>query len=202
MTSINHIFSHQKELITTLDKENLLQQRGIVVWMTGLSGSGKTTLAYALEKELFQRGVLTKVLDGDVLRIGLNKELGFSAEGRYENIRRTAELAKNLASCGIVVIASLITPTNELRELAKEIIGNNFILCYISTPIEECEKRDVKGHYAKAREGVLKNFTGISNVFEIPNNVDITIDTQNITVEAGVEIIIHNTLHLINKNNG
>lgn len=202
MNSEKHIFSHQKELITTHDKENLLQQRGIVIWMTGLSGSGKTTLAYALEKELFHQGILTKVLDGDALRLGLNKELGFSAEGRYENIRRTAELATQLSSCGIVVIASLITPTNELRELAKEIIGNNFILCYISTSIEECEKRDVKGHYAKAREGELKNFTGISNVFEIPQIVDITIDTKNIPVEAGVEMILHKTIDLIKKNNG
>lgn len=184
MKSNPNIFSNQAELVFPTDKEKLLQQKGVVIWMTGLSGSGKSTLAYLVEKALFEKGVLTKVLDGDILRLGLNKELGFSNEGRYENIRRTAELEKQLASCGIVVICSLITPTNELRALAKHIIGNQkFTLCHIATPLAMCEKRDVKGHYAKARQGNLKNFTGIDNLFEKPENAQITIDTSALTIE-------------------
>ena len=180
-----NIFSNQPELVSITDKEKLVQQKGVIIWMTGLSGSGKSTLAYSVEKTLFEKGILTKVLDGDVLRLGLNKELGFSNEGRYENIRRTAELAKQLASCGVVVICSLITPTNELRNLAKHIIGNEiFSLCYISAPLDVCEERDVKGHYAKARNGNLKNFTGIDNLFETPENAEITIDTSALSIEA------------------
>ncbi len=187
-----NIFSNQPELVSITDKENLLQQEGLVIWMTGLSGSGKSTLAYLVEKALFEKGVLTKVLDGDVLRLGLNKELGFSNEGRYENIRRTAELAKQLASCGIVVICSLITPTNELRDLAKHIIGNEkFTLCHISSPLAVCEELDVKGHYAKAREGNLKNFTGIDNLFEVPENAKITIDTSALSIEESRDYLFN-----------
>lgn len=201
MNQSNNLFSNQHELVSVTEKENLLQQNGFVIWMTGLSGSGKTTLAYALEKELFKQAILTKVLDGDVLRLGLNKELGFSAEGRYENIRRTAELAKQLASCGVVVICSLITPTNQLRLLAEEIIGKDkFILSYISTPIEECEKRDVKGHYAKARGGELKNFTGVSNTFEAPTNAEIVINTTSQAITKSVTTLLNKTINLIKNN--
>lgn len=166
--------------------------------MTGYSGSGKTTLAYSLERKLYDEGILTKVLDGDVLRQGLNKGLGFSIEDRTENIRRTAELAKQLASCGVVVICSLITPTNALRKLAENIIGEqHFILYHIATPFEVCEKRDVKGHYAKARTGEIKGFTGISDVFEIPENAIYSIDTSHLSVEESVAYLMDDILPLI-----
>jgi adenylylsulfate kinase len=190
METNNNIFSNQLPLVDSGDKENLLSHKGMVIWMTGLSGSGKTTLAYHLEKKLHEEDILTKVLDGDVLRLGINKDLGFTAKGRYENVRRTAELAKQLASCGVVVICSLITPTNELRSLAENIIGQeHFILYHIATPIEECEKRDVKGHYAKARTGEIANFTGVSNPFEIPENAVYSLDTSTLSIEESVDVL-------------
>lgn len=193
-----NIFSNQLPLVDTSEKENRLSHKGMVIWMTGLSGSGKTTLAYHLEKKLFEEDVLTKVLDGDVLRLGINKDLGFTPEGRYENVRRTAELAKQLASCGIVVICSLITPTNELRSLAENIVGQeHFILYHISTPIEECEKRDVKGHYAKARSGEITNFTGVSNPFENPVNAIYSLDTSTLSIDESIEMMLDDIYPLI-----
>jgi adenylylsulfate kinase len=198
LNTTDNIFSNQNELVSSSDKEDLLSHKGLVLWMTGLSGSGKTTLAYQVEKKLFDKGVLTKVLDGDVLRLGLNQGLGFSDEGRYENIRRTAQLAKQLASCGIVVICSLITPTNELRTLAEKIVGSEkFVLYHIATPIEECERRDVKGHYAKARSGEISNFTGISNIFEIPTLAKYSLDTTEQSIEKSVDLLFNNIFPLI-----
>lgn len=198
MNLSNNISSHQNELVSTTDKENKLSHKGLVIWMTGLSGSGKTTLAYRLEKKLFDEGILTKVLDGDVLRLGINKDLGFSPEGRYENIRRTAELAKQLASCGVVVICSLITPTNELRTLAESIIGpEHFILYHISTPLDVCEKRDVKGHYAKARTGEIPNFTGISNPFETPTSALYSLNTTELSIDNSVTVLFDDVFPLI-----
>jgi adenylylsulfate kinase len=166
--------------------------------MTGYSGSGKTTLAYQLERRLYEEGILTKVLDGDVLRQGLNNDLGFSMEDRTENIRRTAELARQLISCGVVVICSLITPTNQLRRLAENIIGEqHFILYHISTPLEVCEKRDVKGHYAKARAGEIKGFTGVSDTFEFPTNAIYSIDTSEITIDDSVDILFDDIFPLL-----
>ena len=166
--------------------------------MTGYSGSGKTTLAYELERKLHQEGVLTKVLDGDILRQGINRGLGFSMEDRTENVRRTAEVAKQLASCGVVVICSLITPTNELRRLAEHIIGEqHFILYHIATPLDVCEKRDVKGHYARARSGELKEFTGISNPFETPTNAIYSVDTSNLSVEESVIMLFDDVFQLL-----
>lgn len=166
--------------------------------MTGYSGSGKTTLAYELERRLYQEGILTKVLDGDVLRQGINKGLGFSMEDRTENVRRTAELAKKLTSCGVVVICSLITPTNQLRNLAEHIIGEqHFILYHIATPLNICEKRDVKGHYAKARTGELKEFTGVSNPFERPTNAIYSIDTSELSIEESVVMLFDDVFPLL-----
>jgi adenylylsulfate kinase len=185
-------------LVTSSDKENLLSHKGLVVWMTGYSGSGKTTLAYELERKLHDEGILTKVLDGDVLRRGINRDLGFSMEDRTENIRRTAELAKQLVSCGVVVICSLITPTNYLRRMAENTIGEqHFILYHIATPLEVCEKRDVKGHYAKARTGELKEFTGVSNPFEVPNSALYSIDTSELSIEESVEFMFDDIFPLI-----
>ncbi len=193
-----HIFSSQPEQVFSSDKENLLSHKGLVIWMTGYSGAGKTTLAYHLEKRLYEEGILTKVLDGDVLRQGINKGLGFSMEDRRENIRRTAELAKQLVSCGVVVICSLITPTNDLRKLAETIIGEqHFILYHIATPLEVCEKRDVKGHYAKARSGEIKEFTGISNPFEEPANAIFSIDTSELSVEKSVVMMFDDVFPLL-----
>jgi adenylylsulfate kinase len=198
MDTNHNIFSNQLPLVDTSDKENMLSHKGMVIWMTGLSGSGKTTLAYHLEKKLFEENILTKVLDGDVLRLGINKDLGFTPEGRFENIRRTAELAKQLASCGVVVICSLITPTNELRALAESIVEQEqFILYHVATPIEECEKRDVKGHYAKARTGEIANFTGVSNPYETPTQAIFSLDTTTLSIEASVNIIFEDVFSLL-----
>ena len=198
MSHSKNIFPNQQALVTNADKENLLSHKGLVVWMTGYSGSGKTTLAYGLERRLYEEGILTKVLDGDVLRLGINQGLGFSMEDRTENVRRTAEVAKQLASCGVVVICSLITPTNELRRLAENIIGEqHFILYHIATPIEVCEKRDVKGHYAKARSGELKEFTGVSNPFEEPNSAIYSIDTAEISIEESVDLMFDDIFQLL-----
>lgn len=166
--------------------------------MTGYSGSGKTTLAYGLEKKLFDKGILTAVLDGDVLRQGITKGLGFSNEDRTENVRRTAELAKQLANCGLVVMCSLITPTNALRELAGDVLKEQqFILYHISTPLEVCEKRDVKGHYAKARAGQIKEFTGVSNPFEQPQNARYIINTEGQSVEESVQMMFDQIFPLV-----
>jgi adenylylsulfate kinase len=198
LSDSRNIFSGQSEQVSSDDKERMLAQKGLVIWMTGYSGSGKTTLAYSLEKKLFHKGILTKVLDGDVLRQGLTKELGFNNEDRTENVRRTAELAKQLASCGVVVICSLITPTNALRDLAEDILSEQqFILYHIATPLEVCEKRDVKGHYAKARAGQIKEFTGVSNPFEQPQDTQYSINTEGQNVEESVQLMFDRVFPLM-----
>lgn len=173
------------------DKEQLLKQRGMMLWFTGLSGSGKSTVAIALERELHSRGLLCRILDGDNIRSGINNNLGFSAEDRVENIRRIAEVGRLFVDTGIITIAAFISPNNQLREMAAEIIGkDDFVEVFISTPLEECEKRDVKGLYAKARRGEIKNFTGISAPFEAPEHPDITLDTSKLPVEESVKILL------------
>lgn len=159
----------------------------VVLWMTGLSGAGKSTIAYALEQKLQREGVLCEVLDGDVLRNGINQGLGFSEADRKENIRRAAEIAKLLCANNFIVICSLITPTNDLRNIAKEILGDKFKLIHISTSLETCKNRDVKGLYMKALKGEIQNFTGISAPFDKPLNRDLAIDTQNQTETESVD---------------
>ena len=163
-------------------KENLLKQRGCVLWLYGLSGAGKSTLAIALEKQLHLEGIMTQLLDGDNIRSGLNNNLGFSDEDRRENIRRIAEVAKLFANAGIVTIASFITPKRELRKLAKDIIGeSDFREIFVTCSFETCEKRDVKGLYAKAKSGSIKHFTGKDSSFEPPNDefpADLELDTD------------------------
>ncbi len=191
MSESQNIISIHQELVSSHQKEVLLSQKGLVIWFTGLSGSGKSTLAFELEKKLFDLGYLSKVLDGDLLRNSINKGLGFSNEDRFENIRRTAEISKLLASCGVISICSLITPSNELRALAKNIVNDlTFVLVYLSTSLDVCEKRDVKGHYEKARTGGIKQFTGVSNPFETPNSADITLDTSKLSVDNCVNEIL------------
>lgn len=187
-TNIYPIFDR---MMSRDDKEQLLKQRGMMLWFTGLSGSGKSTVAIALERELHSRGLLCRILDGDNIRSGINNNLGFSAEDRVENIRRIAEVGRLFVDTGIITIAAFISPNNQLREMAAEIIGkDDFVEVFVSTPLEECEKRDVKGLYAKARGGEIKNFTGISAPFEAPEHPDITLDTSKLPVEESVKILL------------
>lgn len=160
------------------------------IWFTGLSGSGKSTLANALEKRLVALGRHTMLLDGDNVRMGLNKNLGFSEADRVENIRRIAEVAKLMNDAGLIVLTAFISPYRRDRENAREIIGADFLSVYVSTPIEECEKRDAKGLYKKARCGEIPNFTGITSPYEVPENPDIIIDTSQISIEDAVAAII------------
>ncbi|MBQ5729584.1 MAG: adenylyl-sulfate kinase [Bacteroidaceae bacterium] len=188
MSNIYPIFD---QMLSREDKEALLGQRGVMLWFTGLSGSGKSTVAVALERELHRRGRLCRILDGDNIRSGINANLGFSEADRKENIRRIAEVSKLFVDTGIITIAAFISPTEEMRQMAAEIIGrNDFKEIYISTPLEECERRDVKGLYAKARLGEIKNFTGISSPFEAPMNPDLSIDTSAVSLEESVRMLL------------
>lgn len=169
------------------DKEQLLNQRAVVIWLTGLSGSGKSTLAFNLQKGLFDRGYLSQVLDGDLIRTGLNKDLGFSLPDRLENVRRIAETSKLFLNCGVICINSFITPTIEIRKSIQDIIGReNMIEIFLSASLEYCEKQDVKGLYRKTRDGEIRNFTGITSPFEAPENPDIEIDIEILSVEESV----------------
>lgn len=174
-------------MLSRQDKEQLLGQKGVMLWFTGLSGSGKSTVAIALERELQKRGLLCRILDGDNIRTGINANLGFSADDRRENIRRVAEVAKLFVDTGIITIAAFVSPTEDLRNLAQHIIGkDDFKEIFISTPIEECERRDVKGLYARARRGEVKNFTGISAPFEAPQHPALSLDTSKLSLEESV----------------
>ena len=153
---------HEMDVTKEL-RERQLSQKAFTVWMTGLSGSGKSTLANALEKRLFTLGKHTMLLDGDNIRMGLNKNLGFNEGDRVENIRRIAEVAKLMNDAGLIVITSFISPYSQDRQSAKEIIGDDFVEVYVSTPLDECERRDVKGLYKEARKGNIRSFTGISS---------------------------------------
>lgn len=187
----NNIYPIFDRMLSRRDKEELLHQRGRMIWFTGLSGSGKSTIAIALERELHQRGLLCRILDGDNIRSGINNNLGFSAEDRRENIRRIAEVSKLFVDTGIITIAAFISPSNELRQMAADIIGaDDFLEVYVSTPIEECERRDVKGLYAKARRGEIQNFTGISAPFEAPEHPALSLDTSKLTLQESVERLL------------
>lgn len=186
-----HVYPIFDKMLSRSAKEQLLGQKGLMVWFTGLSGSGKSTLAVALERELHQRGLLCRILDGDNIRSGINNNLGFSAADREENIRRIAEVGKLFVDTGIITLAAFISPDEKMRQLAASIIGNgDFLEVYVNTPIEACEKRDVKGLYAKARKGEIKNFTGVSAPFEAPENPDISIDTFVTSLEESVQALL------------
>lgn len=171
-------------------RENSLEQKAVTVWMTGLSGAGKSTLANELEKRLFAMGKHTMLLDGDNVRMGLNKNLGFAEDDRIENIRRIAEVSKLMNDAGLIVLTAFISPFRQDRRNAREIIGDGFVEVFVSTPLEECEKRDVKGLYKRAREGEIPNFTGVSSEYQEPENPDIVIDTSGHTMEECVEILL------------
>ena len=187
----NHIYPIFDRMLGRAAKEELLKQHGLMIWFTGLSGSGKSTIAIALERELQQRGLLCRILDGDNIRSGINNNLGFSAEDRVENIRRIAEVGKLFVDTGIITLAAFISPNNEIREMAAGIIGKeDFLEIYVSTPLEECERRDVKGLYAKARRGEIKNFTGISAPFEAPTHPALSLDTSKLSLKESVDQLL------------
>lgn len=186
-----NIYPIYDKMMTRQDKEQLLGQKGVMIWFTGLSGSGKSTVAMGVERELHKRGILCRILDGDNIRAGINNNLGFSEEDRKENIRRIAEIGKLFVHTGIVTLACFVSPTNDIRQLAREIIGEeDFKEVFVSTPIEECERRDVKGLYARARRGEVKNFTGISAPFEAPEHPTLSIDTSRLSLEESVNAVI------------
>lgn len=191
MEETKHIYPIFDRMLSRSDKEELLKQHSVMIWFTGLSGSGKSTIAIALERELQKRGLLCRILDGDNIRSGINNNLGFSAEDRIENIRRIAEIGKLFVDTGIITIAAFISPNNDIREMAANIIGKeDFMEIYVSTPIEECERRDIKGLYAKARKGEIKNFTGISAPFEAPQHPALSLDTSKLSVEESVNKLL------------
>lgn len=176
---MNNIFPIFDTILSKTDKEQLLKQKALVIWMVGLSGSGKSTLARSFENNLHKMGFLTQLLDGDNLRVGINNNLGFSEEDRVENIRRAAEVSKLFSNCGLITICSLISPTESIRKMAKEIIGEeSFYEVFVNCPLEVCESRDVKGLYAKARKGEIKNFTGIDSPFEQPISPSLELRTD------------------------
>ncbi|MES2731238.1 MAG: adenylyl-sulfate kinase [Bacteroidota bacterium] len=195
MQNIHPIF---EKTLNRSHKEALLEQKAVVVWMVGLSGSGKSTLATALENDLHQRGFLTQLLDGDNLRSGINNNLGFTEADREENIRRSAEVAKLFLNCGVVTICSFISPTEAIRQTASQIIGEaNFLEIFVECPVEECEKRDVKGLYAKARRGEIKNFTGIDAPFESPKQPALVLPTHLKSLEECSELLSDTVLKRI-----
>lgn len=178
--------------ITVDDRRTLNGHNSFLIWFTGLSGSGKSTIANALEIELFKQGLKTYTLDGDNIRHGLNKDLGFSPEDRTENIRRIAETANLMIDAGVIVLAAFVSPYRKDRENIKNIVKDvNFVEVYVNTSLEECERRDVKGLYKKARAGVIKNMTGLTAPYEAPKNADIEIKTENITIKEAVTIIMN-----------
>jgi len=185
---IPHNFNISKSERIKLKKHN-----AFLLWFTGLSGSGKSTIANAVEQELYKQGIHTYTLDGDNVRKGLNNDLSFSPNDRKENIRRIAEVANLFVNSGTVVLAAFVSPYKKDREMIKNTVKDaNFVEIFVDTSVEECERRDVKGLYAKARAGLIKDFTGINAPYEAPENPDIRIDTTQVSVNKAVEIILKN----------
>jgi len=194
----NNIFPIFGQTVAREEKEKLLDQRAMVFWFTGLSGSGKSTLAKGMERKLYHKGFLTKLLDGDNVRTGLNADLDFTIEGRDENIRRVAEVAKLFMEAGIITICSFISPSEKSRDMARNIIGiENFYEIYVKCSLEICEKRDPKGLYRKVREGKIANFTGIHINYEEPLTPNFIIRTDNKTVRRSIRQCYREVLSLI-----
>ena len=186
-----NIYPIYNRMLSRQEREKMLGQRGVMVWFTGLSGSGKSTVALGVERELHRRGILCRILDGDNIRAGINSNLGFSPEDRRENIRRIAEVGKLFVDTGVVTLACFVSPTKEIRQMAREIVGaDDFKEVFVSTPIEECERRDVKGLYARARRGEVKEFTGVSAPFEAPQHPALSIDTSVLPLEESVARVV------------
>ena len=192
MEKIDSCIVWHEHKIKRSDREKLKNQRGCVLWLTGLSGCGKSTIANMLEETLNKKGSHTYLLDGDNIRHGLSRGLGFSEEDRLENIKRVAEAAKLFVDAGIIVIASFISPLRKHRQAAKEIIGaDDFIEVFVDTPFHECVKRDAKGWYKKALNGEIENYTGVDSPYEKPENPDVHIKTDESEVEEAVMVIIN-----------
>ena len=186
------------KMLSRSEREHALHQKSMVLWFTGLSGSGKSTIAVALERALFSRGYIAQVLDGDNIRHGINNNLGFSIEDRYENIMRISEIAKLFMQSGLITICSFISPTREIREMACEIIGEeDFFEIYIDTTLEICEQRDVKGLNKKARAGEIKGFTGIDSPYEAPVGPDLHIKTENQDLEDSLAEVLEFILNRV-----
>lgn len=180
-----------EDLITRQTRESRNHHRSYIIWLTGLSGSGKSTIARELEKTLFDKNYQVMILDGDIVRDGLNSDLGFSLEDRRENIRRIGEAAKLLMEAGIITICAFISPYNCDRQKIREIVPDgDFIETFIDCPLEECERRDPKGLYKKARSGLIKNFTGIDDPYEMPEDPEILINTQELSVEESANKVL------------
>lgn len=191
MTEKLHIIPHNHE-VSAGDRRQLHGHNSFVVWFVGLSGSGKSTLANALEKRLFEAGKSTYILDGDNIRSGLNKDLDFSEESRRENIRRIGEVAKLMVDAGKITITAFISPFKEERDMVRQLVGHDrYLLVYVDCPIEECERRDVKGLYAKARRGEISNFTGINSPFEVPQNPFVSVKSAEMSVDEATDIIFN-----------
>jgi adenylylsulfate kinase len=196
------VFPLFEKLVSREAKELKLGQHAKVIWFTGLPCSGKTTLALALEKSLFSKGYFCQVLDGDNVRCGINNNLGFSNADRLENIRRIAEISKLFLSAGVITINAFVSPTNEIRDLARGVIGDeDFIEIFLNPTLATCEKRDVKGMYKKARAGQIADFTGINAPFEIPENPNLEIHTDTENIETSLQQILDNILPIISLNN-
>jgi adenylylsulfate kinase len=189
MKATNIVWHDSK--VTKEDRQKLNGHKSVVLWFTGLSGAGKSTLSVEVEKELHQRGIRTYILDGDNIRHGLNKDLGFSAEDRKENIRRIGEVAKLMVDAGIVTLTAFISPYREDREMVRQLLGEKeFIEIYVKCSLEECERRDPKGLYKKARAGEIKGFTGIDDPYEEPENPELVVETDKQTLEESIKQII------------
>ena len=189
MASSNTIWHNAT--VTRERREDRNKNRGAVVWFTGLSGAGKSTIAHSVEEQLFQTGCLSYVFDGDNVRHGLCSDLGFSAEDRTENIRRIAEMCRLFVDAGVVALTAFISPLHSDRAMVRKLMGDDFIEVYCRCPVEVCEERDVKGLYKKARAGEIKDFTGISAPYEAPENPDMIIDTDKVSLEESVDKVMN-----------
>tara|TARA_X000000368_G_scaffold211053_1_gene166802 strand:- start:39890 stop:40498 length:609 start_codon:yes stop_codon:yes gene_type:complete len=196
-----NIFPIFDDILQRKDKESLLNQKSKAIWMTGLSGSGKTTIAKGVERHLHSQKILNQLLDGDNIRVGISNNLSFSPKDRTENIRRIAEVSKLFLNCGIVTLNCFVSPTIEMRKMAKNIIGaDDFIEIYINASIATCEKRDVKGLYRKARLGEIRDLTGISSPFEAPVNPALIINTSELSIEESVKKVLDYIMPKIKTN--
>ena len=197
MTEQKFVIPHSHK-ISKKEREKLNNHKPVILWFTGLSGSGKSTLAGKVEEKLFEMGCRTYILDGDNIRTGLCKDLGFDEHGRKENIRRIGEVSKLFVDAGVIVLTAFISPFKSDRQTVKDLVAENeFVEIFVNCPIEECEKRDVKGLYKKARNGEIKNFTGIDSPFEAPEKPDIEVETNKLTLDESVEKVLKIVLEKI-----
>tara|TARA_Y100001970_G_scaffold20611_1_gene23262 strand:+ start:1921 stop:2517 length:597 start_codon:yes stop_codon:yes gene_type:complete len=191
METPKNLFPH-KHFVSAELRKKLTNQKPILIWLSGISGSGKSTIANELEKKLYENNFLSYLLDGDNIRIGLNKDLGFTDDDRKENIRRISEVSRLMLDAGLIVITAFISPFKEERQLAKSLVlEENYFLVHVDCSVEKCEERDVKGLYKKARAGEIKNFTGIDSPYEVPENPNLIVNTEKENVDESVEKIFN-----------